>query len=65
MEDDLLGMALNLRPNLDQFLPQRRQRPITHRLRQPDRCLMRFRASTFGDRFRAFWEPLPSEKKGP
>ena len=30
LEDDLSGMAHNLRPDLDQFLPQRRQRPVTH-----------------------------------
>ena len=34
LEDDLPGMAHDLRPDLDQFLPQRRQCPVTHRLRQ-------------------------------
>ncbi len=31
LEDDLPGMAHDLRPDLDQFLPQRRQRPVTNR----------------------------------
>jgi hypothetical protein len=31
LEDDLLGMARDLRPDLDHFLPQRRQGPVTHR----------------------------------
>ena len=31
LEDHLPGMAHDLRPDLDQFLPQRRQRPVTHR----------------------------------
>jgi hypothetical protein len=31
LEDDLLGMAHDLRPDLDHFLPQRRQGSVTHR----------------------------------
>ncbi len=31
LEDCLPGMAHDLRPNLDQFLPQRRQHPVTRR----------------------------------
>ena len=30
LEDHLPGVAHNLRPDLDQFLPQRGQRPVTH-----------------------------------
>jgi len=31
LEDHLPGMAHDLRPDLDHFLPKRRQRPVTHR----------------------------------
>jgi hypothetical protein len=34
LEDHLPGMAHHLRSDLDEFLPQRRQRPVTHRLGQ-------------------------------
>src|ERR1035437_5399940 len=34
LEDNLPGMAHDLRPDLDQFLPQRRQCPVTHCLGQ-------------------------------
>jgi len=34
LEDDLPGMPRDLRSNLDQFLPQRRQCSVTHYLRQ-------------------------------